>query len=575
MNFVDWTVVCVYLAGMIYMSYALGKKQEDMKSYYLGGNNLSWWSIGISTMATQCSTNSLLGAPAFIITTGMLWLQYEFAVPLAMIVIMVFLLPFYRKLNLVSVYEYLELRFGVGTRTTLSILFQFLRAFGTGVTVYGIAIVLQEIIGLPFHWAVIILGVVTIIYDMLGGMEAVVLSDVIQMVILYLGILMCLIYSIDAVGGFGQVVEWFPKTGEVLAGLGDLAPKATFHGFQTVDFEGHGFGDGKTFAFLPMLFGGLFLYVSYYGCDQTQVQREMSSKDVDDTNLSLMLNGFMRFPLVLTYCFLGVCIGAYIAKNPEFLQALFSQADQAYNFNLAVPKFILMNLPHGIIGLVIVALFSAAMSSLDSTINSLSATTIKDIYERFFVEGGQLAAEKQLFMSRVFTVFWGVLCVAFSFFVGNISDSIIESVNKIASLANGPILALFLMGILTRRCNGYGATAGLLTGLAFNAALWTWAPGISWLWWNVIGFAVAFLIGYVISTLTQLSLEISPHENGAYKAVPVVDDPSFEDLKGLIYTRDISKYFEYRLNWPRNYAYMLIFTVFMIGFSVWLGRIGA
>ena len=108
-----------------------------------------------------------------------------------------------------------------------------------------------------------------------------------------------------------------------------------------------------------------------------------------------------------------------------------------------------MNLPHGIIGLVIVALFSAAMSSLDSTINSLSATTIRDIYERFFVEGGQLAPEKELFMSRVFTVFWGVLCVVFSFFVGNISDSIIESVNKIASLANGPILALFLMGILT------------------------------------------------------------------------------------------------------------------------------
>ena len=167
MNVTDWIVVVLYIGGMIYMSYALGKKQEDMQSYYLGGNNLSWWAIGISTMATQCSTNSLLGAPAFIITSGLLWLQYEFAVPVAMIVIMVYLLPFYRKLRLVSIYEYLELRYGVGTRTLLSVVFQFLRAFATGVTVYGISIVLQEIVGIPFFWAVLILGVVTIVYDML------------------------------------------------------------------------------------------------------------------------------------------------------------------------------------------------------------------------------------------------------------------------------------------------------------------------------------------------------------------------------------------------------------------------
>lgn len=559
MNALDWTVIIVYMAGMIYMSYRLGQKQEDMNSYYLGGNNLSWWSIGISTMATQCSTNSLLGAPAFIITTGMLWLQYEFAVPMAMVIIMIFLLPFYRKLNLVSVYEYLELRFGVGTRTTLSIVFQFLRAFGTGVTVYGISIVLQEILGIPFYVAVIVLGVITIIYDMLGGMEAVVLSDVIQMGILYLGILMCLIYSVSAVGGLTAVIEWFPKVEGVLAGLGDLAPKSEFHGFQTIDFQGHGLGDGKTFAFWPMVFGGLFLYVSYYGCDQTQVQREMSSKDLDETNLSLMLNGFLRFPLVLTYCFLGVCIGAYIAKNPEFLQNLYSSSENSYNFNLAVPKFILLNLPNGIIGMVIVALFSAAMSSLDSTINSLSATTIKDIYERFFVEGGALAPEKQLTMSRLFTVFWGVVCVAFSFFVGNISDSVIESVNKVGSLANGPILALFLMGILTRRCNGFGATAGLIGGFLINVYLWVYQPGVSWLWWNVIGFVVAFAVGYILSILSSAQIARKTEAQ----------------LEGLIYDREAMTKFEYRLNWPVRYAWMFAYTLAMIAFSYYLGGIGS
>jgi SSS family solute:Na+ symporter len=552
MNFFDWAIVFVYLGGMLGLSYQLGKKQTDMQSYYLGGNNLSWWSIGISTMATQCSTNSLLGAPAFIITTGFLWLQYEFAVPLAMIIIMIFLLPFYRKLNLISVYEYLEKRFGIVTRTILSLLFQVLRAFATGVTVYGISIVLQELIGLPFYWAVLLLGTVTIVYDMLGGMEAVVLSDVIQMGVLYLGILLCLIFSINLVGGFGQVFALFPQTGDVISRhFGELV-NLDFHGLQAIDFNGHGFGDGKDFSFWPMLFGGLFLYVSYYGTDQTQVQRELSSKDVDDTNLSLVLNGVFRFPLVLTYCFMGVCIGAYIVKNPEFLQHL-TMADGNPNFNLAVPKFVLLHLPHGIIGLVIVALFSAAMSSLDSTINSLSATTIKDIYERFFVKDGKIPELKQLWLSRIFTIFWGVVCIIFSFFVGDISSSVIESVNKIGSLANGPILALFMLGILTVKTNGTGATFGLLLGFFVNILFWIFVPQVSWLWWNVIGFAVTFGSGFI------LSLFIGPKI-------------SETNLGGLIYKKGISSYFEYKRNWPAYYVFLIFYTIAMILFCFMISR---
>ena len=548
MELLDWTVVAIYLAGMVFMSYWLGRKQTDMESYYLGGNKLNWWSIGISTMATQCSTNSLLGAPAFIITVGLLWLQYEFALPYAMIVIMLFLLPFYRKLNLVSVYEYLEMRFGVGARTLLSVMFQLLRAFATGVTVYGISIVLQEIVGLPFFWAVVILGVVTIIYDMLGGMEAVVWSDVIQMAVLYLGIVLCVYYSVEAVGGLDAVFQLFPRTGETIARF--TGTSTGFQGFKAVDFSGHGFGDGKTFGFLPMLLGGFFLYVSYYGTDQTQVQRELSSKDCDDTNMSLMFNGFFRFPLVLTYCFMGVCIGAYIVENPSFLESL--RAGDRMEYNLAVPKFVLAKLPHGIIGLVIVALFSAAMSSLDSTINSLSATSMKDIYERFFVKG-ELEPGKQLVVSRLFTVFWGVLCVTFSFFVGGISNSIIESVNKIGSLANGPILAMFLLGILTRRANQAGAVVGLLAGFASNLALWVFAPAVSWMWWNVIGCLVAMAVGYAVS---------------------LAGSPVEQDLEGLVYRRGVEKEFDYKRNWPRYWAIMALYGVFMVVMCTFLGDLG-
>jgi len=538
---------------MIGLSWHLGRAQSDAQDYYLGGNNLSWWSVGISTMATQCSTNSLLGAPAFVITTGLIWLQYEFALPLAMVFIMIFLIPFYRKLNLVSVYAYQEKRFGRTARTMLSVTFQFLRAFATGVTVYGISIVLQSIVGIPFALSVVILGVVTIVYDMLGGMAAVVISDVIQMVILYLGIVLCLFYSIDAVGGISEVFVRFSELGPKLQ---EYAPDPSqftdkFVATQAVDFSGSGFVAGSEYGFWPMLFGGFFLYVSYYGTDQTQVQRELSSKDIDDTNRSLMLNGMLRFPLVFTYCFLGVCIGAYMVEHPEFIGAL-PVEDGARNYNLAVPTFVTSVLPHGVIGLVMVALFSAAMSSLDSTINSLSAATIKDLYEPF-VQKGEIPPERQLVLSRFFTVFWGSLIVFFAFFVGDISDSVITSVNKIGSLANGPILAMFLLGILTRFANEKGAIVGLVIGLICNACLWKFAPHISWLWWNVIGFFVAFGVGALVSKLT----------GGNQK-----------DLDGLVWYRGVEKEFDYAVHWPRRYAIMVVYCGVMIAFcvtlSIWL-----
>jgi SSS family solute:Na+ symporter len=369
MNYFDWLVIIVYGVGMIGMSVYLGRNQESEGDYYLGSNDLGFWSIGISTMATQCSTNSLLGAPAFVIAVGgLLWLQYEIAVPLAVIAVMIFLLPFFRKQNIISVYEYLEKRFGVGTRTFLSVTFQFLRAFSTGVTVFGISLVLQKTIGISFWVAVILLGIVTVVYDFFGGMKAVVYSDVIQMIVLYAGILIATVYAIYLTGGISEVFSLIPEDKSLV-----------------LDFSHHGFGDGKTFAFWPMLIGGFFLYVSYYGCDQTQVQRELSSKDLDDTNMSLFVNGIFRFPLVLTYIFLGTALMAYIAKHPEFLNLL-KTSDGSIEYNLAVPTFVLQHLPHGIIGLIVVALFSAAMSSLDSTINSLSALTMRDVIERFFLK---------------------------------------------------------------------------------------------------------------------------------------------------------------------------------------------
>ncbi|MCK5106828.1 MAG: sodium:solute symporter [Elusimicrobiales bacterium] len=544
MNGLDWFIFIGYMVGMVALAVYLGKSQKNEKDYYVGGNDINYWAIGISTMATQCSTNSLLGAPAFVISVGgLLWLQYELAVPLAMIAVMVLLIPFFRKQSIISVYEYLEKRFGPGTRTLLSVLFQFLRAFSTGVTVYGISIVLQHIIGIPFWIAVLCLGIITVIYDFFGGMKAVVYSDVIQMIILYTGIIFCLYFAISLVGGWSEMWRLFPS---------DMA--------KTIDLTGHGFGDGKTFAFWPMLFGGLFLYVSYYGCDQTQVQRELSSKSLDDTNMSLFINGIFRFPLVITYCFVGVAIGAYIIKNPAFLNLLTDSSTGAVNYNLAVPVFVLEYLPHGVIGLIIVALFAAAMSSLDSTINSLSAVTVRDIIERFWIKGS-LDEKRQLLWSRLTTVFWGGMCITFSFFVGNISNSIIESINKIGSLANGPILATFLLAILTRRATGTGTVIGILAGFCANLYLWIAHPEISWLWWNVSGCFITFTVGYYASIIFNLEFNFS---GSAGQFIRYSAEGENKNIDHLLWSSNAKKQFNYKKNWPKYYAILAGYFVLMV-----------
>jgi SSS family solute:Na+ symporter len=370
---------------------------------------------------------------------------------------------------------------------TLSIIFQFLRAFSTGVTVYGISLVLKVCLGIPFGMAVILLGGITVIYDTLGGMKAVIWSDVIQLVVLFGSILTAIGLAVSILGGFEEVFS-------------RIQPER----LRAVDFAHHGFGDGQTFAFWPMLFGGLFLYVSYYGCDQTQAQRELSTRSVGDTNRALFLDGMLRFPLVVSYCFLGLCLAGYAAANPAFIYTLPLNNSGEINYNYAVPVFVLEHFPHGLIGLVMVGLFAAAMSSLDSTLNALSALSMEDIVKRFSKK--EFSPRLELFTSKMLTVFWGAACIIFAFYVGDVSQTVIESVNKIGSLINGPLLAVFLMGVLSLRINSRGAVSGFVTGFVVNLLLWKFVPELSWLWWNVIGFFIAYFTGYLVSKVTPASL---------------------------------------------------------------------
>ena len=482
---VDWAVIAFYLVFLVGFAWWLSRQQESREDYYVGGRRLGAWPVALSIMATQCSTNSILGAPAFVAFAaggGLVWLQYELAVPLAMIGLILFFMPLFRHLRLVSVYAYLEKRFDVPTRLTLSGLFLFIRAFATSVTVYSIAIVIDLITGLGFFWSVILLGAFTVVYDVLGGIRGVIYSDVIQLVILVAVLALLLLLLMDGSGGFTAMLD----------NLGDDRRR-------TLNFSAHGFGDGETFAFWPMLIGGIFLYLSYYGCDQSQVQRTLSTRNIDGSNQALFLNGLLRFPLVLLYCFVGVGIAGYATANPDFIDALPTSSGMP-EFNLAVPLYMINALPVGLVGLSMVALFAAAMSSLDSVLNSLSATTMEDFVRRF-QSGNRWNEHRELVISRFITAVWGLVTLVMAFYVGDIATTVLEAINQIGSMANGSILAVFALGLLTTRTHGSGAITGLLLGIAVNGYLWIFVPEISWLWWNVIGFVVTFTTGFALGTL--------------------------------------------------------------------------
>ena len=516
----DWAIIGVYLAGLITLSAWLSRSQHSRGDYYVAGRQTGPWPIAISVMATQCSTNSILGAPAFVAFAaggGMIWLQYELAVPIAMVVIMVFLLPLFRSLSLISVYDYLERRFDLSTRLWLSGLFQLLRAFATAVTVYSISLVIELISGLSFFWSVILLGVMTVIYDVLGGIRAVIYSDVIQMIILVAVLLLLFGLLLHSIGGFEQLMAGLPEERRT-----------------AVDFAHHGLGDGKDFAFWPMLFGGIFLYVSYYGCDQSQVQRELCARSVDDGNRALFINGLLRFPLVLLYCLIGAGLAVYAAAEPAFIDGLPRNGD-APNYNLAVPLYMIQQLPTGVVGIALVALFAAAMSSLDSVINSLSATTMEDFVRRLHT-GDAWSDSRELLYSRLLTVAWGAVTLSMAFYVGDIADTVLVTINKIGSLINGPVLGVFALGILTLRCNGLGAKAGLAAGFGLNLLCWQFAPQLSWLWWNVFGFAATVAVGYGVSLAGALPQQ---------------------DLTQLVWSRSRYRAFGFAVNWLPRYAILI------------------
>ncbi|MCK4295835.1 MAG: sodium/solute symporter [Candidatus Marinimicrobia bacterium] len=472
------------------MSWRLSKGQKNQVDYYVGGRKMKWWAIGVSTAATQTSAIGFMSVPAFVAMKqggGMKLLQGEFILPIAMIFIMVFLIPFFRKLELISVYEYLEKRFDPSVKYLLSSMFLLSRGLATAIGFYMAGIVLSTVLKMPLWTTILLIGGITLIYDTLGGIKAVIYSDVLQMGILLMGAFLIAGYSIYEVGGFGLFKEI-------------VATKMPAR-LQILDFRHTGLGDGVEFSFWPQVIGGFFLLSSYYGCDQTQTQRELSAATLTDTRNSLIFNGFFRFPLSLLYIFIGLSIGAYAIEHVQFTNLVHSMPKVDY----MVPIFIMNNIPHGFKALIFVAVLAAAMSSLDSAINSLSAASMKDFIEPLVLKKKKYKISF-LRLSKISTVTWGVIVTLLAFYVGNISGTVIESIGIVGSAFYGPILAAFLLGVGFKRTTARGVFIGVISGVLFNLVLHFWFQEIFWLWWNCFGCLVSIFVALFVSLFDKQPL---------------------------------------------------------------------
>ncbi|AFK05730.1 Na+/solute symporter (plasmid) [Emticicia oligotrophica DSM 17448] len=474
MNYLDYTIIAAYIIGMLVLGYYL-KKQENSKDYFLGGKNFGWFSLTMSAMASQLSVISFVSAPAFVglrVGGGMKWLTFELGVPIAMILVMTFIGPILYRSGVVSIYSFLEKRFGASTRLILSSVFLFSRSFAGAVTVYAVSLILASLLHLSFNMTLLIVGVSTIVYSFEGGMKAIVYSEVVQMIIKVTGIFIIVYFGLKNMGGWGELIKHVDQSR-----------------LHVIDFSNFGI-NGDEYGFFPMLLGGIFLYTSYYGTDQMQAQRIISAKDVPTLKNILLANGLLRFPITLSYCIGGLILGTFALQNQHFMSLI-----PAGKTDLMIPIFIEHYLPNGVIGVLVVAIIAAAMSAYSSILNSLSAVSMEEIISK----RNGFDDSKYVFYSKLTTVIWGAATLGFSFFVGSIAKTVIEAINKIGSVFYGPMLATFLVAVLISRVNGKAMNIGLLAGVLVNMFLWIFVPQIFWFWWNIVGAFVTIIVALLAS----------------------------------------------------------------------------
>jgi SSS family solute:Na+ symporter len=551
MHPLNWAIVIVYLVYVVWDGLRRSRNTTEIEGYFLANRSLPWWAVGLSVMATQLSAVTMIGTTGQGATDGMRFVQFYFGLPLAMVILGVTLVPFLHGARVFTAYEYLEKRFDAKTRSLTSFLFLLSRGMSAGTILAAPAVVFSAIFGWDLAWSVALIGVPTVIYTMLGGVQAVTWADVKQMVLIVVALAAVVVVLL-------LKMPVRPDDALHIAGAtGRL---------QVFDFS---FDLSKTYTFWSGVLGGTFLMLSYFGTDQSQVQRYLTAKSVDEARSSLLMSAYWKIPLQALVLLVGVLVFVfYLFKMPpllfnpaheqkvraaepaalEGLEQRFTVAfgaresaartladaedrhdaagvsaarqnlearetdvsviraesialaervtgEPARDVNYIIPRFVLDELPLGLAGLFLAGVMAAAMSSIAAELNSLSTATVIDFYRRWIRP--EASDAHFLNVSKLATGLWGVFACVVATFAANLG-SLIEVVNRFGSFFYGSILGVFLLAMIPR-ARAIGAFGGLIAGMMAVAGVTFGAPWISFLWHNIVGAVTVVVVGMGLS----------------------------------------------------------------------------
>jgi solute:Na+ symporter, SSS family len=480
---VDYAVLAAYLVGITIFGSRFRSSHRSVKDYFLGNRRTHWLVISLSIVATETSTLTLIGVPALAYTNyrrpelggSFTYLQVVAGYIVARFVISALFIPAYFQGEMLTAYELLNRRFGSNAKHFAASLFLVMRALAEGVRVFAASLVLAAVLsasvpGLPhlWLWSIVIVGLLTLIYTFEGGIAAVIWTDLVQLVIYVAGSLLAAYMLLHLVpGGWRAILADARAAGKLRAISWSVDPTVPF-------------------TFWGGVIGGCFLTMASHGTDQLLVQRLLTCRNQRESQLALIVSGFVVFAQFLLFLTIGVMLHAYYATHP--LPAMASN-DEIF------PAFIVRSLPHGIAGLVIAAIFAAAMSNLSGSLNSLASTTVLDFYQP--LTRGRVTDTELLRLSRWLTAGWGVVLIGIAILARG-WGSVFTVGLTIASIVYGPMLGAFLMGILTTRVRQRDVMIGIFVSLVAMVAVNRFAP-LAWTWYVLVGATICVVCGVAAS----------------------------------------------------------------------------
>jgi SSS family solute:Na+ symporter len=549
MHWVNWAIVIVYVTYVVVDGIRKSKDTDTIAGYFAANKSLPWWVVGLSVMATQLSAVTMIGTTGQGATDGLRFVQIYFGLPLAMVILGVTLVPMLHGSGVFTAYEYLERRFDAKTRSLTAFLFLLSRGMSCGTIIAAPGVVFSAIFGIPLTWSVALIGVPTVLYTMIGGVQAVAWADVKQMVLIVVALLAIMVVL---------VVQMPISPHDALTIAGATGRLDAF------DFS---FTLNETYTFWSGVLGGTFLMLSYFGTDQSQVQRFLTARSVDEAKSSLLMSAYWKIPLQALVLLVGIGVFVYyqfvrppLLYNPTHEAAVVAERGAAYDalqssynraftlreaaalevadaetelsaeaamqtflsreadiqtirgealtlaedvtgessrdVNYIIPRFVLSELPIGLAGLFIAGVIAAAMSSIAAELNSLATTSVIDFYRRWVRP--EAPDSHYLKVSRGATALWGTFACVVATYAATLG-SLIEVVNRFGSFFYGSILGVFLLAMVPR-ARGGGAFVGLIVGMSTVAAVAFGLPSVSFLWHNVIGAVVVFAVGFTMGS---------------------------------------------------------------------------